>query len=100
MKVLIVQSGVSKHGREKEVRDELINQLHDGSGIVMIPLGFNLIDIVEDPVDICFTSETPKDSNGSSKYNIENGGADAMTEQLYNNLYIRHQNTLQSNDLS
>ena len=54
MKVLVIQSYISKREREEEVRAKLVKELHNGTGVVMIPNGFNLADVVEDPVDICF----------------------------------------------
>ena len=54
MKVLVIQSYISKREREEEVRNKLVKELHNGTGVVMIPNGFNLADVVEDPVDICF----------------------------------------------
>ena len=62
MKVLIIQSMTSKKEKDQEVLDNIRKQLHDGLGVVMIPVTHALVKVVEDPVDICF-EETPNFSN-------------------------------------
>lgn len=57
MKVLIIQSMTSKTEKDQAVLDSIRKQLHDGLGVVMIPVTHQLVDVVEDPVDICYADD-------------------------------------------
>lgn len=58
MKVLVIQSMTSKTAKDQEVLDNVRKQLHDGLGVIMIPVTHQLVEVVEDPVDVCFREET------------------------------------------
>lgn len=57
MKVLIIQSLTSSTEKDQKVLDSIRKQLHDGLGVVMIPVTHQLVDVVEDPVDICYADD-------------------------------------------
>ncbi len=57
MKVLVIQSLTSKTEKDQEVLDNIRKRLHDGLGVIMIPVTHQLVEVIEDPVDICYADD-------------------------------------------